>query len=1355
MTYKKVIALLLSLTVIMSAAGTMPVAVHAASWDREQYYIDSIAEYGEYDFTDSQFVTDEDFFGKWNEEVGEWEKVPYFYYEEYPQLALVEEAAKEGDYNKCKEEILEYYRAKHREYPIDLGTTEELSARRLARYESAFDNCYVRNTTVSGKVHFTPIYGWQQMEVWEDIKGLVSSATADKKLKYLVAAGKKDGYRVEISNEDGYKPYISAMINGEPRIFPVTVATYVDKGEPDTSHAGISPMLVEESVTSIGHPMTIDENTKRTLLQFDIPGLTPNDQVQSASLFLYGRMVEDDIDAEPRVPSEFKSVYLTDWTGETSIDPNTTFRKYFDAINMTFLCFDGESCFRAFQQDEARPNLYMGISLGNAVPDVTNGYLKTGNETFAFHAIRMFVRSILEFGTYEEFDAACSRGVFNSLSVSKFGFTCLWHVHRLMESKYMTPEIFTIILKHAHLRARWMMECWSASEDTHNWGGYNVQGLETTSFFYPEFRDVHGDLIRDENGEIVLRDPDLGGSVMGGWLSVANYRRHYKVKDDAYDDGSSVEGSLSYANEGLAGYASALETGDSLGIDVSFCYEDEEAKAALDRSMMFMISMLNPRFGSFQVGDEALGWKENYASMLEIFTRINDNPFLEYVVSKRASGTEPSFKTVAYDGAKVATFRNSWTDDYAIAAQIQARGGGSHNHNDDLALTMGAYGNYLLVDPRMGNYDTTEKQERWVSSSRGHNTVEIDDAVMRGYRSYGEKYQDTHLFALDENGNPQTDADGVEMVDEEIFFPIKQQDHRPGDMHPENREINEVYDFLRTETQSYTDNNASSLKNEDFQVWRDVLFLRSGYFIVTDYFNPEYGSANGSHEYKQLWHFLPKANLSIDKDSNVIRTNFNGQANLVLATVGMGEDTQPEWKYGLYAAERRKFEICKYSFFKQNNVGTTTFNTLLYPTPANQDADVTTKKIELDLPDEEANAFTATITDRQTLEKKEVSYYTLFDETKKKEMPFGEYETNGSLALAETNDKGYVNAVLRRGSYLKDIIDNEYIVYSEENIEDIGVFWQLDEVDIAYNTEDEYNNEIDLTKLTIKANSATKTVRLNGKEIGFKQQGRYIYFGDEPILDTEEILPDTENGSSGNENNDSSGNHAASGSPNNNTGNSGNTGSTGNVGSTGGSGGGGGGKEPPKDNSVTPGEKPSASYSSELKNHWAKKEISELIDKNIVQGYGDGTLGLDRNITRAQFITMLIRALGSEVKKYDGSFSDVSSESWYADYMETAYSEGWIQGDGENSYPERNITREEITKILVSAFEQKYGEISTASENSFTDSDTVSLWAQTFVNKAVEAGLINGMGNGEFQPKQSAKREQAMVLIYRLLNYNK
>ena len=71
--------------------------------------------------------------------------------------------------------------------------------------------------------------------------------------------------------------------------------------------------------------------------------------------------------------------------------------------------------------------------------------------------------------------------------------------------------------------------------------------------------------------------------------------------------------------------------------------------------------------------------------------------------------------------------------------------------------------------------------------------------------------------------------------------------------------------------------------------------------------------------------------------------------------------------------------------------------------------------------------------------------------------------------------------------------------------------------------------------------------------------------------------------------------------------------------------------------------------------------------------------------------------------------------------------------------------KEVETKLLPSKAEARR-------ELGFDDKADVSNWAETCVNKAVSAGLINGMGDNKFIPKDSAKREQAMVLIYRLIN---
>ena len=51
MKLKKVVALLLSLTVIIAVAGIVPVRVSAASFDKEQYYLNTIAEYDQFDYT--------------------------------------------------------------------------------------------------------------------------------------------------------------------------------------------------------------------------------------------------------------------------------------------------------------------------------------------------------------------------------------------------------------------------------------------------------------------------------------------------------------------------------------------------------------------------------------------------------------------------------------------------------------------------------------------------------------------------------------------------------------------------------------------------------------------------------------------------------------------------------------------------------------------------------------------------------------------------------------------------------------------------------------------------------------------------------------------------------------------------------------------------------------------------------------------------------------------------------------------------------------------------------------------------------------------------------------------------------
>ena len=52
----------------------------------------------------------------------------------------------------------------------------------------------------------------------------------------------------------------------------------------------------------------------------------------------------------------------------------------------------------------------------------------------------------------------------------------------------------------------------------------------------------------------------------------------------------------------------------------------------------------------------------------------------------------------------------------------------------------------------------------------------------------------------------------------------------------------------------------------------------------------------------------------------------------------------------------------------------------------------------------------------------------------------------------------------------------------------------------------------------------------------------------------------------------------------------------------------------------------------------------------------------------------------------------------------------------------------------------------------FTDNDKISAWATESVQKAYSLGIINGMDNGSFAPKSNALREQAFVMLSRMLD---
>jgi len=89
----------------------------------------------------------------------------------------------------------------------------------------------------------------------------------------------------------------------------------------------------------------------------------------------------------------------------------------------------------------------------------------------------------------------------------------------------------------------------------------------------------------------------------------------------------------------------------------------------------------------------------------------------------------------------------------------------------------------------------------------------------------------------------------------------------------------------------------------------------------------------------------------------------------------------------------------------------------------------------------------------------------------------------------------------------------------------------------------------------------------------------------------------------------------------------------------------------------------------------------------IIKGYEDGTYAPDKNITRAEFVAIVMRMIGWEdLLIYSDNFTDVPQSHWAAGNIGAAFEMGLINGVGDNKFaPDANITYYEIYKILMSA----------------------------------------------------------------------
>lgn len=175
-----------------------------------------------------------------------------------------------------------------------------------------------------------------------------------------------------------------------------------------------------------------------------------------------------------------------------------------------------------------------------------------------------------------------------------------------------------------------------------------------------------------------------------------------------------------------------------------------------------------------------------------------------------------------------------------------------------------------------------------------------------------------------------------------------------------------------------------------------------------------------------------------------------------------------------------------------------------------------------------------------------------------------------------------------------------------------------------------------------------------------------------------------------------------------------------------------------------------ASY-TDISGHWAKEDVTDASGLGIFRGYTDGGFHPEDQMTRAEFVTALVRALNVESNsKASIDFQDVKPGDWFYGNVEKAIQAGFIQnGDYVGAFqPNQAISRGEIARMIARTV-APYANVP-AVKKTFKDVQVADPFAP-YVEQAAGYGIISGYNDGTFRPDQGATRAEAAVLVVRAM----
>lgn len=175
-------------------------------------------------------------------------------------------------------------------------------------------------------------------------------------------------------------------------------------------------------------------------------------------------------------------------------------------------------------------------------------------------------------------------------------------------------------------------------------------------------------------------------------------------------------------------------------------------------------------------------------------------------------------------------------------------------------------------------------------------------------------------------------------------------------------------------------------------------------------------------------------------------------------------------------------------------------------------------------------------------------------------------------------------------------------------------------------------------------------------------------------------------------------------------------------------------------------------------NSWQYPYVKYAVENNLASGKGTDESGNaifdpESKMTRAEFIQLLYNKEGKKEVTYEGIFSDVPENKWFAKAIVWGYKNNLVSGKDGIFDVNGNITREEVATILYkyAANLKKYDTTGVADLSGYEDADAISGWAVNNMKWAIQYNVMKGRGS-KIAARDNASRAECITMLINFIN---